>query len=413
MNPTLAINLSNAIKLGEPATVWAQVVVTAADAPVDQVVERKPMDLYLVIDRSGSMQIEQRLENAKKAVQYVLSQLTGADRASVIIYDDIVEVLSPLSSDHQSAIRAVNRITDRNMTALAPALYQAMETAREHGEGRTKHVFLLSDGNANVGHKNPDVIASHMAPHVEAGVRVSTFGLGNQFNEELMEQIAVAGQGGYHYLASADDAPAAFAKELDDLMRVTLRDARLDITPAPGVIIESLLGTDTSVDKTIMLGDVPAGAERMFLAKLRVGANRDASRTLIDVKLRGRTGLDGSGTADLAQPAVAAQLTDDAAVAAAVNVAVLARVAEMEAAEVQREAAAAADARDYTRARSLLSDTRNRVSSALQLAGHDPLLTAKLQQIDQNIAAVASDQTYTRGMSKSLKFASYATRTRR
>jgi Ca-activated chloride channel family protein len=399
------------IRQGESATVWTQLTVTAPDAPADEQAKRTPLDIVIVLDRSGSMGHSNKLENARDAAAYVLSQLTSDDRACVIAYGSEVTVVHELSANHQQAIQAVQRIGLEGCTALAPALYQAID--QFEGNGRTRHVFLLSDGQANVGDTDPEIIASRIAPAVRQGVRVSTFGLGNDYNEVLMEAIAQAGGGGYHYLASADDAPAAFAAELDELMRVTMRETRLQLQPARGVKIIGLLGTEAKVGEPIVVGDIPAGSSRTVLAKLQVQAAGSASRKLVDVTITAKTGLDGKGSLDEKSTLTVTQSLDDSAVAAGVDADVLAMVAELEAAEAQRQAALAADRHDFDTARQLLGDARQRVEATLMMAPDSMLLMEKQSQLDVNLESVASAASYDSASAKHMRFSSYRSRASR
>lgn len=411
--PKLSIVPTNTVlKTGAAATIWAQLTITAPEIEeVDQLF-RAPLDLVIVLDRSSSMEGE-KLRNAKIAAKYVLSQLSGSDRACVIAYDSHVEIITELSSDHQTASRAIDRLQANSLTALAPALYQAMDCLRSaRSEGRMQHVFLLSDGDANVGDRNGDVIASKMAPFISDGMRVSTFGLGRDYKELLMEQIAVAGSGGYHYLATADDAPRAFAAELDQLLSVTLRDAQIKLSAPRGIKIRRVLGND-SKSSMISIGDVPAGSARMVMVELDVCASTVKARTILNVSVRGRAGLEGEAPFKMDEPLTVTQSRSEAVIAGGVNTFALARLAELEAAEAQRLAALAADQHDFDRARQLLEGAQARVTVTLQVAGGDAALHDKLGQLTRDIAGVQGTHTYDGHTSKAMRFSSYQSRSGR
>jgi Ca-activated chloride channel family protein len=419
---TLTPSHSHLLAAG-PASAWVQVCVTAADAPAGEASERKPLDVKIALDCSGSMgepsalgSSSTKMEQAKLAVQYVLGQLSSTDRASIVVYGSSVQTLVELTSDHQASIRALDRVQpNMGLTALAPALMSALDKlATDSGDDRQRHVFLVSDGQANMGETNPDVIASSVTLFAQKGIRVSTFGLGSDYNELLMEAIAVAGQGGYHYLASADDAPAAFAAELEGLTRTMLHSATLTLEAPAGGEIVRMLGTDVAVGELIPLGDLPAGSERVILCEVlvRPGKGKIKSRGLLSAKLTGSAGLDGAQAVD-ASSAVRAKLTsDEAAVSSGVNTAVLARVAELEAAQAQREAAAAADRGNMLQAGQLLGSARLNVEASMAFADEDSavLLTAKLGDLGANIASLADYDTTS---AKEMRFSSYRSRTSR
>lgn len=418
VQPKLTLTPSHAAVLsGQKATAWVQIAVTAADAPAQEQSERKPIDVQLVLDCSGSMSGE-KIRQAKLAMQYVLGQLTAADRAGIIVFGSCVETFTELTHDHQASVGATDRASSNmGLTALAPALMTALDKLDGGSDSsRTRHVFLLSDGDANVGETDPKVIAAQVEVFAAKGIHVSTFGLGADYNELLMEAIAVAGQGGYHYLASADDAPAAFAAELEGLMRTTLHDSKLQISVPRGVEILRLLGTDTAAGEPITIGDVPAGAERYVLAEVSFAASKAKSRGLLSVKLTGRAGLDGVDVVAVDQAAKVAQTSVESDVTGGVNASVLARVAELEAAQAQREAALAADRGDFAGAQQLLRAARGNVEATLAFADADAslFLTAKIGDLDTNLQGVQSFASYSDGaVSKQMRVSSYRSRTSR
>ena len=179
--------------------------------------ERLPLNLSLVIDRSGSMSGEP-LEEAKKCASMLVDRMREKDRLSVVTYESHAEVLvtsQPVS--HKSRLKSqIRGITTGGMTALYDGWsLGAEEVAKNSNDNFISRVLLLSDGQANRGLTDDDVIASHCQKMAEAGVTTSTYGLSEHFNENLMAGMASAGQGQAHYGQTAEDLMDPFQEEFD------------------------------------------------------------------------------------------------------------------------------------------------------------------------------------------------------
>ena len=206
--------------------------------------ERLPLNLSLVIDRSGSMNGEP-LEEAKKCASMLVDRMSEKDRLSVVTYESHAEVLvtsQPVS--HKSRLKSqIRGITTGGMTALYDGWsLGAEEVAKNSNDNFISRVLLLSDGQANRGLTDDDVIASHCRKMAEAGVTTSTYGLSEHFNENLMAGMASAGQGQAHYGQTAEDLMDPFQEEFDLLEALLARRMRLRILPEKGVNFEVLNG---------------------------------------------------------------------------------------------------------------------------------------------------------------------------
>lgn len=414
MNTLTATLSQTAIRRGKDvASVWVQIDVAAPKVAALTDAKRAALDLILVIDHSGSMMGE-KLENAKTAAQQVLQQLSGDDRSCIIGYDSHVSVKAGLSSDHQHSARQVANIRAGSATALAPALYQAFEQAGGEQANRQRHVFLLSDGLANVGDRDPNIIADKIKQY--AGIRVSTFGLGYDYDEVLMERVATAGGGGYYFLSSANDAPAAFAGELDQVMQVSIRNARLNIHPSSKhVTIKSVHGLDAHDHTDIHVGDIAAGAVRTVLVELEVAADTLAkTRKLLSVDLQGQQLQDDGSLKQISvsQTCTVKVADSDEQVAESVNGAIMARAVEYKAAEAQRQAADAADGGDFDMAFALLSEAQQESESVLAFVDDERLLT-KSRQLQMHANIMAAPASYDSRAAKDVRFESYRTRSSR
>jgi Ca-activated chloride channel family protein len=343
------------------ATVDVLVRVQAPDAPAGIQAARTPLHLALVIDRSGSM-AGQPLSEARRAAAFVIDGLAAQDRASLVVYDDAVETLVPLTglADKSTLQRAIARITDGGSTNLHGGWIGGAETlAPSTTAGVVSRVILLSDGCANKGITTPEVIFAQCRELAAAGVTTSTYGLGRGFNEDLMIGMARAGQGNTYYGQTAEDLMDPFREELALLNALCARRLILEVQTAEGVRAEVLNGYTAVGDGGWQLPDLAYGGEAWALVRLTV-PRRSVSADPAMLLSAGVRYSDLSGEpralqpVTLALPAVAAgayeALVEDELVAR--------RAGELEAARLQREARAAARRRDWATVDQLVAQTR-------------------------------------------------------
>lgn len=235
-----------------------------------------PLNLSLVIDRSGSMG-GGKLEQAKLAVRQILDLLRPCDSLAVVAFDDQVNTVGEISSVTPSAratlLDAINRLHTGGSTNLGAGWLQGCEcVARWMSDGRVNRTLLLTDGQANQGVTGIDELGNHAAALFERGVSTSTFGIGFDFNEHLLEAMANRGGGNYYYIDHDQRIPQLLMEEFKDLAAVTARKVVLEVNFPSNVSVE-LLGDWRSELRdgklVINLSDLPAGRSvNLFLKVL-------------------------------------------------------------------------------------------------------------------------------------------------
>ena len=234
---------------------------------------RVPVNAVLILDRSGSM-TGAKLDRARDAARALAQALSADDRLAIVEFGSEASVLfpsSPMTADARAQVlAAIDALQAMGGTNLSAAFDRAApELWRGHAGGRTDKVFLASDGQANEG------ISDHagllrLAQRDFPGATLSTFGMGEDYDEDLMTAFAAQNGGRARYLASPEVLPGAFRDELSRASAAVARNVRVRIE---GAAVLRVLGYQAE-DNWVRVPDFAAGEERRVLVKLRVPAGR-------------------------------------------------------------------------------------------------------------------------------------------
>ena len=240
---------------------------------------RTPLNLALVIDRSGSMAGD-KLRQAKLAAHEAIDRLAADDVVSLVVYGTEVVVLRPASEvgDGRSLHRAIDRISTNGNTNLFGGVELAARELRERLRQDFVHrVILLSDGLANVGPSTPRELGGLGRELRAEGMTVSTLGLGLGYNEDLMAALARRSDGNTYFVENSADLPYVFATEFGDAMNVVARELVVEITFPEGVTPVRIVGRDGKVraqQVKIEINQLYGGREQFALIEVHVEPGR-------------------------------------------------------------------------------------------------------------------------------------------
>lgn len=207
---------------------------------------RQPLDIALVVDTSGSMG-GHKIIQARAAAQYLLGVLSAGDRLALVTYNTRVFIQFPLT-----AVTPANRgwmssrianILPGGMTNLGGGLdtgTRQLTSATERNA--VSRVILISDGLANVGVTHPGSLSTMAASARRQRASVTTMGVGLQFNELLLQNLAEYGGGRYHYISRARDLVAIFRQEIQGVQRTVATSVNLQVQSCEGCRVESVPG---------------------------------------------------------------------------------------------------------------------------------------------------------------------------
>lgn len=254
--------------------------------------KRSPINLALVIDRSGSMRGD-RIEQATAAAMMAVNTLSSQDTLSVVIYDDVVDVIVPAAKvgDKKKLISQIRqRLTARGGTALFAGVSRGIKETRKFlDKAHVNRIVLLSDGQANVGPSSTSELAELGKIAARKGIAITTMGIGEGYNEDLMAAMAQYSDGNHVFVQNTHDLENAFAHEFGDVMSVVAQDVIVEINVADGVKPLRLLGREGDIHDnrvTVKLNQLYANQEKyVMLEVLPTKGSAAQSKPLADVNV--------------------------------------------------------------------------------------------------------------------------------
>jgi Ca-activated chloride channel family protein len=233
--------------------------------------KRRPMHLGIALDRSGSMR-GSPLETAKAALRQFLAQLVADDKLTLVAFDDETSILAGgvPARDKSSLELAIRSIRSGGQTNLSAGwLATADLLTRGETPGRDCRIILLTDGHANQGVCDAGAIAQIADGLRLRGLATTTIGIGAQYDDSLLTEIAAHSGGNQHHVDEADSIGAILAAELGDLVELYAQNVTLRFAASAGVVsAHSLNGYPTVAHDGgfgVMCGDIVAGDERSVL----------------------------------------------------------------------------------------------------------------------------------------------------
>ena len=241
--------------------------------------ERLPLNLSLIVDRSGSMSGD-KLEYVKEAAIHTLRLLTEMDRVSVVTYDDEVDVLAPSQAlspkSRDDLIKRVRQVRTGGMTNLSGGWFTGCDQIADYlTSDYLNRALLLTDGLANQGVTDQEALVYQAKELRRRGIMTTTFGVGADFNQFLLQGLADAGGGHFYFIEKPNQIPDYFKGELGEMLATVAREITLEVGAPAGVEVELL--NDLPCDQVkenfrLFLGDAYAGEARTLALKLKLPA---------------------------------------------------------------------------------------------------------------------------------------------
>ncbi|MGZ8463349.1 MAG: vWA domain-containing protein [Candidatus Deferrimicrobiaceae bacterium] len=392
-----------------------QIQVIAPDAPAIRT-DRPRLNLALVIDRSGSMAEARKLDFVKTAAHHLVDRMGPDDLLSIVTYGQEVRIPWPSRSvgrDREELHRIISGLYPGGSTFLSGGLEEGFRQAKAgKRKGSLNRVLLLSDGLANVGVIHRGALRERAGDMAGNGISVSTFGVGNDFDEELMTMIAGGGGGNYRYLGDPEQIVAALESEFHTASRTAASEVEIIIRLKRECRFGSVLGRDWRRDGdayVIRLGDLSAGERRTVFAKVNVAGERTGVREIGDVSIRYRDPATSKGVTTSAKEVSLELVRDERIYREGFDRPVQEKRAVAEANVLVQEAARLADQGKKEEAKGVLG----KAAAGLAAAPPSPAVRAEMDHANRykdsldTMGDMSSESA--RGAQKAVKYRAYET----
>jgi Ca-activated chloride channel family protein len=257
-------------------------------------VERMPSDLVVVLDQSGSMAGE-KIVHARAAIRQLISALGPEDRFALVSYSVGAHTAIPLSAVGDSSRQRWGAIVDRisigGGTNLSSGLDLGLGIADgSRAGGRIPRMILISDGLANQGDTSLSGLRTRARRAAVGEYTLTTIGVGDDFDEQLLATLADAGTGNYYYIQNGTDLAKIFSDEFETARESVARGLAVVVRPAAGVEVVDAAGypLERGVEGETVFrpGTLFAGQDRRIWVTLRTRWSSEGTREL------GRFALD-------------------------------------------------------------------------------------------------------------------------
>jgi Ca-activated chloride channel family protein len=353
IDPQAADRLSISTRLSHPnlpvnasKEVYASVEIKGGISPTTG--KRLPLNIALVVDRSTSM-ADGKLELAKEASIKLVDMLQATDRLAIVSYgtdvSTVVESLSATPGNKEIFYNAIAGIQLSGSTNLSGGWTSGAQLIGAHrSDDAISRVLLMSDGHANHGITDQASLNQLAQKQLESGIGTSTFGIGLDYNEDLMTQVAMNGAGNYYFFDTAEPAALAamFELECKGLSATVAKKTTLTIDVAPGVEllgIEGFAHTIKGNRATVRLGDFYSNQTKDLLVRLSVTTHESSKMDVMKATLSYTDPfLDTKQAKRSLRSNVQTRVTTDTAALAALDKDVMKRAQQVQVAETMKVA---------------------------------------------------------------------------
>lgn len=279
-----------------PAGTSPQAAYLLIEAQPNAASERVPLNFCLVLDRSGSMQ-GAKLAAMKDATKRVIDTLTPQDIVSIVLFDDTVQVLAPATAAaDKAALQAqIDSIEEAGGTAMSGGLQAGQAELRKNAApDRVGALLLLTDGQTWGDEDRCRALAGELG---QAGVRITALGLGAEWNEKLLDDLAEATGGSSDYVADPAQITSFFQRAVRTAQGTVAQDARLLLRLARDVTPRAVYRTTPVIanlgyqpigqnEVAVKIGNLESGAPASVVLELLVPSRAAGSFRIAQAELQ-------------------------------------------------------------------------------------------------------------------------------
>lgn len=249
-----------------------------------------PLNICFVVDKSGSMMGEDRIEQLKRSLIQFVQQLDAKDRVSIVVFDDAATLAVPseLIGDKKKIIDIIYAIEAGGGTVIYDGMVMGFDEVKKHfSPNYINRVVLLTDG---YGSKPPEEVIAKAKTYIQKGIELSAVGVGVDYNQALLSQLASAGGGMLHLAGTSANIQEAFQHELESILYPMAKKAVLTVRYHDQIVYRQLYGyANEKVTAGQMTVDIPhlfPGLNQMALIKFDlINATKELEKEEVTVTL--------------------------------------------------------------------------------------------------------------------------------
>ena len=408
------------LKAGEKQQAWMRVGLKGFHLKREGA--RAPINVAIVLDRSGSMQGE-KIQRAREAAIGALDLLGANDIVSIIAYDSDVNVLMPATklTDKEQVANIIRAIQPGGNTALFGGVSKgAAEVRKFMDDKHVNRIILLSDGLANVGPSSPGELGDLGTSMKKENISVSTLGLGLGYNEDLMVALAGKSGGNHQFIENASELAGIFRREFDDVLSVVAQSVDVKIDIPEGIRPVRVLGNAADINGQSVitrLSQVYSDQQKYVVVEVEVPA--DLAHAAVDASGAEIAKLSHLATVSVSYVNMMSERTEtlssevsvsfsssDEKVKSSVNNAVMADVVALVASEQNKLATEFLDRGDLERCRRSLEENAvflNNNADMYKAPALKALADSNLDQLERLKAADSKDAPAALSARKSMR----------
>jgi Ca-activated chloride channel family protein len=364
--------------------------------------ERLPLNVTIVLDKSGSMGSDAKMWNAKRGAIEVVERLNSDDVMALVVYDSAPRVVIPAQRvrDKDALIEMISSIDPGGRTALYGGVRMGADHVRRHISWEYENrIILLSDGLANVGPSSTEDLARLGDELGEDGMTVTTIGVGTDYNEDLMTALADRSGGNAYFASTSSTLPRIFSEEIGEAMTVAAREVRIRVYCTEGVRPISILGRDGTISgrsMSVTIGKIYGKNDKFALFEVQVP--KEASGRVLDVAdVSVEYGDPHTNQRFSESRRVTIEYSEDERAASENrNKQVTKEVALTKTSELKQEAVSLADRGDYAGAASLIRKSAFELENAAKQCDNDKEILGEVETCE----AISQDITANQGLTK-------------
>jgi len=234
---------------------------------------RLPLNIAFVLDKSGSMYCCERSESLKKCLWDIGNSLSNNDIVSVVLFDHDAVSVQHTNNNHLDGFQVIiNNYAPSGGTNIYRGLQVGVEDIKkEYNANKSNRIILLTDG---YGITPPKEITDYVALKNSEGIEFSAIGLGNGYNQALLELIAREGNGTFNYVDNSVDLSDVFLKEVKGAFNYIVKDLKIEVFYDENLIFSNLYGypvSDKSNDMiSFEIGKLPANVDQIAYLKFKI-----------------------------------------------------------------------------------------------------------------------------------------------